>query len=109
MNHNVLPKQHGRTIVQWTVQFALGHRRGGLVLRVGVGYTGGLEVLVEVGLKGEGLVAPGADVVLVGGMSLHMGPKIGSVSKRLPTMSTSVGLLTCVRAQMTLQQPRARK
>ena len=68
-----------------------------------------LEVLVEVGLEGERLMAFAAVVRLGCRVRLHVRAQIGPVGERLATMSASVRLLAGVRTHVALQKPRARE
>lgn len=67
--------------------------------------AGGLEVLVQIGLEGECLVAAGALVVLVGRVSLHVGTKVGAIGEGLAAMGTAVGFFAGVTAKMALKEP----
>ena len=59
----------------------------------------------QVTLHIEGFPALGAVECLGVVMSLHMSSQVGSVSKLLTTVSTSIRLLSSVRSHMSLQQP----
>ena len=66
-------------------------------------------MLVEVGLESEGFVALAAVMRLGGRMGLHVGAQIGTVSESLAAVGAAVGLLSRVRAHVTLQEPRPGK
>jgi len=80
-----------------------------LLLHLLVPQTRRLQMLVQIGLEGEGLVAPRALVVFVGRVGLHVRPQIRAVGERLAAVGASVRLLAGVAAQMTLQQPGSRE
>ena len=65
----------------------------------------GLVVFVQVRLQGEGFVAVGADVRLLGGVQVHVGPQVGPVPEGLAAVGAAVGLFPRVGAQVALQQP----
>lgn len=67
--------------------------------------TGRLQVLVEVRLEGERLVAAEALIVLVRGVGLHVGPEVAPVGEGLAAVRAAVGLLAGVGAEVTLQEP----
>lgn len=71
--------------------------------------AGRFEVLVKVGLEGEGFVAALALEVLVGRVGLHMGSQIASVGKGFATMCTPIWFFTGVRTKMTLKEPGPRE
>ena len=56
---------------------------------------------------GEGLPTLGARVLLDLGVSLQVGPQVGSVGERPPAVITPEGLLARVRPDVTLKQPRS--
>lgn len=66
-------------------------------------------MFVEVGLEGKRLMTPLALVVLERGVSLHVCPQIGTVSKCLATVSAAEWLLSCVRSHVSLKEPWTRK
>jgi len=66
-------------------------------------------VLVQIGLEGEGFVAPRALVILIGRVRLHVRPQIRAIGERLAAVGASVGLLAGVTTQMALKQPGPRE
>ncbi len=58
-------------------------------------HAGGLLMLVQVGLEGEGLVAAPADEGLGVGVGLDMRPEVGLVGKGLVANGTSERFLSC--------------
>ena len=70
----------------------------------------------QIGFMRELFVASDADVSLDGsvgrrvpGVRLHVSPQIRPIGKRLAAMRASVRLLTRVRSQVSLEQPRPGK
>lgn len=62
-----------------------------------------LQVLIQIGFKGEKFVTSAALVILVERVSLHVRPQVASVGKRLSTVTATVRLLASMRTQMALQ------
>ena len=58
-------------------------------------HAGGLLVLVQVGLEGEGLVAAPADKWLGVGVGLDVGPQVGLVGKGFVADGTGERFLSC--------------
>lgn len=58
---------------------------------------------------GEGLGADRTAVLLGASMSLQMSPQVGAVSKGPAAMRTSIWLLTCMGADVALEQPGSRE
>lgn len=54
---------------------------------------------------GEGLGAHGAPVLLGTNVSLQVSPQVGAVSEGPAAVRTGIGLLTCMGADVTLEQP----
>ena len=71
--------------------------------------TASVEVLGQVGLDCEALATSGALVFLGAGVCLHVSPQVGPVGKLLAAVGASVGLLSCVRPHMTLEEPGPRE
>lgn len=71
--------------------------------------AGRLEVLVEVGLERERLVAASAAEVLEARMRLHVCAQVGAVGERLAAVGAAKRLLAGVRAHVTLQEPGPRE
>lgn len=71
--------------------------------------VGRLLVFVEVRLESETLVADGAPKTLGRRVRLHVGAQVRSVSERLEALVARVRLLSRVRPDVTLQQPRSRE
>lgn len=72
-------------------------------------HAGRVLVLVQVGLEGEGLAAAGTRVGLCVRVRLDVRPQVRLVRECLLADVTLERLLTCVRPDVTLEQPRARK
>lgn len=68
--------------------------------------TPALCVLRQEGHPGEGLPAGAARVLFDVGMSLQMGPEVGPVCEGSGAVRTREGLLSSVRADVALEQPR---
>lgn len=68
-----------------------------------------VQVLGEERHPRKGLGAVGAGVLLDVGMSLKMGPQVGAVGEGSVAEGTGKGLLAGVRADVPLQEPRARE
>lgn len=66
-------------------------------------------MFVQVRLECKCLLTLLTFVVLEGRMGLHVSPQVGAVGKGLPAVGAPEGLLTCVRAHMSLQEPRPAK
>lgn len=66
-------------------------------------------MLVQVGLESEGLSTAGARVRLGVGVRLDVRSKVRFIRERLLADATLERLLTCVRSDVTLKQPRTRK
>jgi hypothetical protein len=66
-------------------------------------------MLIQIRLESEKLVTFGAFIILVQRMCLHVGPQVTPIGKCLTAMSTSIGFLARMRAQVSLQQPRSRE
>lgn len=66
-------------------------------------------MLIQIRLEGKKLVTSAALIILVQRVSLHVGPQVTPIGKRLTAMSTSIGFLARMRAQVSLQQPRSRE
>lgn len=82
-------------------------RNGSVAVRVA--HAGRLQMLVQVGLEGEGLVAPGALEVLIGRVGLHVRAQVAAVGERFAAVRAPVRLLAGVRSEVALQQPRPRE
>ena len=66
-------------------------------------------MFVQVRLEGETLVADGAPKALDRRVRLHVGAKVRPVGERLEALVARVRLLSRVRPDVTLQQPRSRE
>ena len=62
-------------------------------------------MLVQIALQHKRLVAPLAVEVFESRMGLHVSAQVGTVCKGLAAVGTTVGLVPCVAAHVTLQQP----
>ena len=62
-------------------------------------------MLVQVGLECKGLVASLALEVLESRMSLHVCPKIRTISKTFAAVGTTIGFIATVRPHVALQEP----
>ena len=85
-------------------------RSGGTGRRIDAGNglifeTGRLIMLVQVGLECKGLVASLALEVLESRMSLHVCPKIRTISKTFAAVGTTIGFIATVRPHVALQEP----
>lgn len=72
-------------------------------------HAGRILVFVQVGFEGEGLSAAGTGVRLGVGVRLNVRPEIRLVRERLLADATLERLFTCVRSDVTLEQPRTRE